>query len=77
MIYHPTISVVIPAYNAERTINAKYFRDNCYYDGYWQSYHYLEKIKQYLLSSISLTKFGNCNGTLVNDINDSNSAGLS
>ena len=51
-------------------------KDNCYYDGYWQSFHYLDINKDVLQSQICLKKFSIGNEELVDNINLKNSISL-
>jgi len=51
-------------------------KDNCYYDGYWQSYVYLSINKDILMSQICLNKFSFGSEKLIERINSANSISL-
>lgn len=51
-------------------------RDNCYYDGYWQTYRYLEVSKDFLLSRICLNNFSTGNEFYLKQIMSTKSVSL-
>jgi len=54
-----------------------HFKDNCYYEGYWQSYKYLLNCEISILNEGSITEnFSNQNKTLLNNMISDQSIGL-
>lgn len=57
--------------------NSRYLRDNCYYDGYWQSYKYLEPLISVLRNEIRLKPASQEQKTdLINEIENSQSVSI-
>ena len=59
-----------------RIIPNKDLKKDCYYDGYWQSYNYLEINKEYLRNHICLKRFSVGNEKLIDDMHMFNSVSL-
>lgn len=57
-------------------LDNKILKDNCYYDGYWQSYVYPDINKDILIFQICLNKFSVGNEKLIERISSTNSISL-
>lgn len=59
-------------------IDKMYIKDNCYYDGYWQSFRYLETNRNLLIEQISISKISEEDKLLLinNQINNSPSISI-
>jgi hypothetical protein len=84
--YERKISQYLPFLNKKQFIEKpyitnlakiKFFRDNCYYDGYWQAYSYLDEIRNELLKNFQLNfDLDDEANQILNDINSSNSISI-